>query len=65
VSETVDRLAELSTSINLKNATAVFQLFDNSVHMVGGPGGEKRLPEKDRSGTYPWMAAWWSQTSRP
>jgi hypothetical protein len=52
VAEMVDRLAELSTSINLNNATVVLQLFDNSVYMVGGPGGEKRLPEKDRSGTY-------------
>jgi hypothetical protein len=52
VSELVDRLSELSKSIDLKNATVVLQLFDNSVYMVGGPGGEKRLPEKDRSGTY-------------
>jgi hypothetical protein len=65
VSELVDRLAELSKSIDLKNATVVLQLFDNSVYMVGGPGGEKRLPEKDRTGTYTWTAAWWSQTSRP
>ncbi len=52
MSELVDRLAELSTNIDLKNATVVLQLFDNSVYMVGGPGGEKRLPEKDRAGTY-------------
>ncbi len=48
----MDRLVELSKSIDLKNATVVLQLFDNSVYMVGGPGGEKRLPEKDRTGTY-------------
>jgi lysophospholipase L1-like esterase len=30
----------------------VLQLFDNSVFMVGGPGGEKRLPGRDRAGTY-------------
>jgi hypothetical protein len=52
VSEMVDRLAELSKTVYLKNATVVLQLFDNSVYMVGGPGGEKRLPEKDRTGTY-------------
>jgi hypothetical protein len=52
VAEMVDRLTELSISTNLNNVTVVLQLFDNSVYMVGGPGGEKRLPEKDRFGTY-------------
>jgi hypothetical protein len=52
VSELVDRLVELSTNIDLKNATVVLQVFDNSVYMVGGPDGEKRLPEKDRARTY-------------
>jgi hypothetical protein len=27
-------------------------LFDNSVYMVGGQGGEKTLPKRDQSGTY-------------
>jgi hypothetical protein len=27
-------------------------MFDNSVYIVGGPGGEKGLPGRDRHGTY-------------
>ncbi len=30
----------------------MLQLFDNSVYMAGSLGGEKRLPSKDRAGTY-------------
>jgi hypothetical protein len=52
VPDMVERVTELSNSINMDNATVVLQLFENSVYMVGGPGGEKRLPGKDRSGTY-------------
>ncbi len=48
----VDRVTELSASMNMDNATVVLQLFDNSVYMVGGPGGEKRLTRRDQSGTY-------------
>ncbi len=48
----VERVSELSNSINMDNATVVLQLIDNSVYMAGGPGGEKRLPGKDRSSTY-------------
>jgi hypothetical protein len=33
-------------------ATVILQLFDNSVYMVAGPGGEKKLPCKDRHSTY-------------
>ncbi len=50
--EVVERVSELSASVNMDTATVVLQLFDNSVYMAGGPGGEKRLPSKDRSGTY-------------
>ncbi len=52
VPEMVERVSELSNRINMDNATVVLQLFDNSVYMAGGPGAEKRLPGKDRSGTY-------------
>ncbi len=52
VSEMVDQVSELANRVNLVNATVVLQLFENSVYMVGGPGGEKRLPGRDRSGTF-------------
>jgi hypothetical protein len=52
VPDMVERVSELSNSINMDNATVVLQLFDNSVYMAEGPGGEKRLPGKDRSSTY-------------
>jgi hypothetical protein len=48
----VERIEELASDINLDNATVILQIFDNSLYMAGGPGGEKRLPVKDRSGTY-------------
>ncbi len=48
----VDQVTELTSRINMDNSTVVLQLFDNSVYMVGGPGGEKRLPGRDRLGTY-------------
>ncbi len=38
--------------VDWNTATVILQLFDNSVYMVGGPGGEKKLPGKDRHGTY-------------
>ncbi len=45
VSNMVERLiTDLAASVNMESATVVLQLFDNSVYMVGGPGGEKRLP---------------------
>jgi hypothetical protein len=48
----VERIQELASDINMDKATVILQIFDNSVYMAGGPGGEKRLPVKDRSGTY-------------
>jgi hypothetical protein len=48
----VERVSDLSTSVNMDTATVVLQLFDNSVYMAGSSGGEKRLPSKDRAGTY-------------
>jgi hypothetical protein len=48
----VDQVTELASRVNMDNSTVVLQLFDNSVYIVGGPGGEKRLPGRDRLGTY-------------
>ncbi len=36
----------------LLSAVVVLQLFDNSVYLVGTPGGEKHLPRRDRHGAY-------------
>ncbi len=52
VADLVERVLELSSNITMDNATVILQTFDNSVFMVGGPGGEKRLPGRDRTGTY-------------
>ncbi len=52
VAELVDTLENVLPSVAWDSASVVLQLFDNSIYMVGGPEGEKRLPSKDRSGTY-------------
>jgi hypothetical protein len=41
-----------AASVNWESATVILQLFDNSVYMVGGQGGEKTLPKRDHAGTY-------------
>jgi hypothetical protein len=53
-SESVAALTERvsGTEVNWEDAVVVLQLFDNSVYLVGGEGGIKRLPTKDRSGKY-------------
>jgi hypothetical protein len=48
-------LAEVTVtaaSVNWDTTTVILQLFDNSVYMVGGQGGEKTLPKRDHDGTY-------------
>ncbi len=52
VSNMVEQVTDLAASVNMESATVVLQLFDYSVYMVGGPGGEKRLPGRDRMGIY-------------
>jgi lysophospholipase L1-like esterase len=52
VSEMMNKVKDLSSQIDIDKATIILQLFDNSIYMVGGPGGEKRLPGLDRFGTY-------------
>jgi hypothetical protein len=48
----VERITTAAAQVNWDTAEVVLQLFDNSGYLVGGPGGEKRLPCKDRHGTY-------------
>jgi hypothetical protein len=52
VTNLAERIKECASDIDMDNATVILQVFDNSVYMAGGPGGEKRLPVKDRAGTY-------------
>jgi hypothetical protein len=50
VAELMDRIS--TAEVNWDEAVVVLQLFDNSVYMVGGQGGVKRLPVKDKCGKY-------------
>jgi hypothetical protein len=52
VRDLVSEVTATAASINMDNATVIVQLLDNSVYMVRGPGGETRLPGKDRQGRY-------------
>jgi hypothetical protein len=36
-----------TANVNWDAATVIVQAFDNSVYMVGSPGSEKKLPERD------------------
>jgi hypothetical protein len=52
VAELVERVTATATKVNCNTADVILQLFDNSVYLVGGPGGEKWLPCKEQYGTY-------------
>jgi hypothetical protein len=52
VAELVERVTAMATDLNWDTADVVFQLSDNSMYLVGGPGHEKELPCKDRYYTY-------------
>jgi hypothetical protein len=41
-----------AAAVDWTTAVVVLQLFDNSVYLVGTPGGEKHLPRRDRHGAY-------------
>jgi hypothetical protein len=48
----VTTVTETAAGVNLETAVVVLQLFDSSVYLVNKSDGEKRLPRKDRHGTY-------------
>jgi hypothetical protein len=52
INDIMNKVSDLSQQIDIDKAIVVLQLFDSSVFMVGGPGGEKRLPGRDRARTY-------------
>jgi hypothetical protein len=45
-------VTETAAVVNLETAVVILQLFDSSVYLVNTSNGEKRLPRKERNGTY-------------
>jgi hypothetical protein len=45
-------VTDTAAVVNLEFAVVIQQLFDSSVYLVNKSDGEKRLPRKDRHGTY-------------
>jgi hypothetical protein len=52
VQKKIAQVKDLASEIELKDAVCVLQLFDNSIYMVGGPGGVRHLPVRDSTGIY-------------
>ncbi len=52
VGELVRQILEEKKIQEYNEVTAVIQLLDNSVFLVGGPGGTRHLPRRDTDGTY-------------
>jgi hypothetical protein len=52
VQKKIAQVKDLASEIELKDAVCVLQLFDNSIYMVGGPGGVRHLPVRDSAGIY-------------
>jgi hypothetical protein len=48
----VEELKNMAADIDLKSSVCVLQLYDNSIYLVGGPGGVKHLPARDPTGKY-------------
>ncbi len=60
----VAEVTETAASVNGETATVFLQLFDNSIYMVGGQGGEKKLLSKARVVPPISTVTLWWQTSR-
>jgi hypothetical protein len=52
VGELVRKLVEETMIQDHNDVTAIIQLLDNSVFLVGGPGGTRHLPRRGADGTY-------------
>jgi hypothetical protein len=52
VERLAEKISETTAEVNWDTVTVIVQAFDNSIYMVGTPGGEKKLPEKDNLGKY-------------
>jgi hypothetical protein len=52
VAELTTKVDTLRSNETLKDCTAIVQLYDNSVYLVGGPGGTRHLPVADTYGRY-------------
>jgi hypothetical protein len=44
----VASVTTIAAKVNRDTSMVILQLFNNSIYMVGGPGGEKKLPTKDK-----------------
>lgn len=42
----------MGAEVDWDTTTVILQLFDNIIYMVGGPGGEKKPPSKDKHRVY-------------
>jgi hypothetical protein len=52
VSEKIEQIRNLASDIDFKNAMCIMQLYDNSIYLVGSPGGIRHLPACDSSGKF-------------
>jgi hypothetical protein len=52
VASMTDKIEAMVARIGTENTVFVLQLYDNSVFMVGGPGGESYHPVQDKKGIY-------------
>ncbi len=44
----VASITTIAAEVNWDTSMVILQLFNNSIYMVGGLGGEKKLPTKDK-----------------
>ncbi len=52
VASMTDKIEAMVARTGTENTVFVLQLYDNSVFMVGGPGGESYHPVQDKKGIY-------------
>jgi hypothetical protein len=50
--EKIEEIKNLASEIDIKTTVCIMQLYDNSIYLVGGPGGVRHLPARDSSGKY-------------
>ncbi len=52
VKEKIEELINVASEVTIKTAVCIMQLYDNSIYIVGGPGGVRHLPARNSSGKY-------------
>jgi hypothetical protein len=48
----VEEIKNLAEDFDVKTSVCILQLYDNSIYLVGGPGGVRHLPARDPAGKY-------------